>query len=392
MYDEIDMRTLDEIVNIKTEVRIHMKKSLTLVGYICLVCVLVALPFIGACAPEEVVPPAEEEEAPPPPPPPKPETAEEFYGKNKVTVIVPYNLGGGTDFGARIFTSVWPEFVPGGTMVIKNMPGAGGVIGANYMYTAKPDGLTICVTTGSSGLSIPKVFNDPAAKYDPTKFEYLAAYGVNEMYLCLAPHVPIHSAEDLVGAEGLRWNTTGVYSDDGLRAAIASEILQLKDNRIVAGYAGSGEQYLSMGRGETDIKVVADYSIEPRIAQGYITAALLHFELERGKSYPDLPSLADLVTITDKQKDWFKLYRATADAKVVLMPPGCPQDRVDFMRDVFSKMLADKGVVKMMKKHFAIWTPPFSGNEYAKGLSDALNLPASLRTEIIERIDALAHK
>src|SRR3972149_1723027 len=75
----------------------------------------------------------------------KASTAADFYAKKTVNVVVPFGAGGGVDYIARLFARYWPELVPGGTMLIKNMTGSGGIRGTNSVYSADPDGLTIGV-------------------------------------------------------------------------------------------------------------------------------------------------------------------------------------------------------------------------------------------------------
>ena len=69
-------------------------------------------PLVGsACAPKPMMSPAD------------------FYKANTVDLICVMSPGGGVDFSARIFASYWSE-VTGGTMVVRNMPGGGGLVGA----------------------------------------------------------------------------------------------------------------------------------------------------------------------------------------------------------------------------------------------------------------------
>src|SRR5512145_1680548 len=68
----------------------------------------------------------------------------DFSGKT-VNIIVPYTEGGGTDLYARLFVPYLRKHLPGQpTVVIRNMPGGGSIMGSNYFHAnAKPDGLTI---------------------------------------------------------------------------------------------------------------------------------------------------------------------------------------------------------------------------------------------------------
>ena len=76
---------------------------------------------------------------------PRPASAQEFYKGKTIRIIVGYAAGGGCDLYSRAISRYMGKRVPGNpTIFVDNMPGAGGVILANYLYSqAKPDGLTI---------------------------------------------------------------------------------------------------------------------------------------------------------------------------------------------------------------------------------------------------------
>src|SRR3990170_6828095 len=71
------------------------------------------------------------------------ETGKDFYKGKTVRWIIATGTGGGHDHYARLFARHMEAALPGSTFVNVNKPGAGHVIGANLIYVAKPDGLTI---------------------------------------------------------------------------------------------------------------------------------------------------------------------------------------------------------------------------------------------------------
>jgi tripartite-type tricarboxylate transporter receptor subunit TctC len=68
--------------------------------------------------------------------------ADYFRGKT-VNYIVATAPGGGYDFHGRLLAEYMQRHLAGSTFVVKNMPGAGHILGANYIYASKADGLTI---------------------------------------------------------------------------------------------------------------------------------------------------------------------------------------------------------------------------------------------------------
>ena len=83
--------------------------------------------------------------------PSAPAKAANFANKD-VTMIIPFGVGGGADVWGRFNAMFLQKYLPGNpNVIVKNAPGAGSVSGANlFAATAKPDGLTILVTSGST--------------------------------------------------------------------------------------------------------------------------------------------------------------------------------------------------------------------------------------------------
>jgi tripartite-type tricarboxylate transporter receptor subunit TctC len=75
---------------------------------------------------------------------------EPFYKGKTLRLLVNYPAGGATDVVARLTAKYLPKHIAGNpTIVIQNMPGGGGNVGANYVYeVASPDGLTVGVFSG----------------------------------------------------------------------------------------------------------------------------------------------------------------------------------------------------------------------------------------------------
>ena len=367
--------------------------------------VLIALLFVTACAkpapapaPAPAPPPAPAPAptpAPAPAPAPKPETPAEFYAKNEVTIIVPYGAGGGTDFGGRVIASTWSSYVEGGRMVVKNMSGGGGIVGANYMYTAKPDGLTLCITEIGSGLLAPVLFKDEAVKYDANEFFSLGAFGYTPTFLEVAKDLPYESAEDLIGATGIRFAATGVKGDNAISAVVAADILGMKDVKLVPGYEGTAEMGLSMARGETDAAAEAGHVARDFEAKGYTKGVLLVLDFQRSEWFPDVPAISEVVTLTPSQEEYVRVITAISSRKLVFTTPGVPQDRVDFLREVFWEAFNDTtrekgGFVRLAKRNWEVWTQPLNAEESAQLVKDTLVISPDVVAEILKMAEVAA--
>lgn len=176
--------------------------------------------------------------------------AEPFYQGKTLRVVVASAAGGGSDIVARLMMRHLPRHIPGQpTIVVENMPGAGEIIGSNYVYNkAKPDGLTLLFGTGTP---INQLVELPGIEFDIQKMpiiggssESVAAFvrtdktGVKTVTDMLKPKSPI-----VIGGSGY-----GSIKDVSMLAAM--NLLGVKNPAYVTGYGGAGPIRLAFERGE----------------------------------------------------------------------------------------------------------------------------------------------
>ena len=98
-----------------------------------------------------------------------------FYSGKTVNVIVGYTPGGGYDTGSRVLSRHMGKYLPGNPgFVVQNMPGAGSIKAATYLYSVAPNDGTTFGTFGR-GVAVEPLFNDEAAKFDGTKFTWIGS-------------------------------------------------------------------------------------------------------------------------------------------------------------------------------------------------------------------------
>jgi tripartite-type tricarboxylate transporter receptor subunit TctC len=132
---------------------------------------------------------------------PKEIHAAPYYEGKVIKLVVAFPPGGGYDRMARILEKYLPKYIPGKpTMIIENMPGASGMIGANYLYSiAKPDGLTF----GSINRVTPsaQLLKLEGAKFDMLKYSWIGSAAVETSVLALRTDLPYKSFEDMKRAK-----------------------------------------------------------------------------------------------------------------------------------------------------------------------------------------------
>src|SRR3990172_990115 len=121
--------------------------------------------------------------------------AQDFYKGKTIRLIVATTPGGGFDAYSRAIARHMGKHIPGNpTIIVENMPGAGMLIGANYLYKqAKSDGLTVGNWIGT--LVLGQITSRKGVEFDARKFEYVGAPVRNHVLCLMTKASGITSAE-----------------------------------------------------------------------------------------------------------------------------------------------------------------------------------------------------
>src|SRR4051794_36172270 len=98
--------------------------------------------------------------------PTSPARAAVSFERKTVTIIVPLGVGGGSDLWSRFLAPYLSQYLPGKpNVIVENRPGGGSISGSNaFAATAKPDGLTVLSTSGST--QFPYLLGQKQVRYD----------------------------------------------------------------------------------------------------------------------------------------------------------------------------------------------------------------------------------
>ncbi|MCL6594027.1 MAG: hypothetical protein K6T31_08635, partial [Alicyclobacillus sp.] len=164
---------------------------------------LALLPLLAACGASSSAPPTQSNAQPPSSAAPSAPTAQStpaqassatpapdfaFYNGKTVTLVVATGPGGGYDTYGRLLATYMQKYLPGSTVIVKNVPGAGHIVGANYIYEAKPDGLTL--GTFNTGLIISQLTQEKGIKFDLRKFTWIGNAAADTRVLILRKDCP----------------------------------------------------------------------------------------------------------------------------------------------------------------------------------------------------------
>jgi len=173
-----------------------------------------------------------------------------IYQGKTLKVIVGSAPGGGYDLWARLMAQHIGRHIPGHpTVIVQNMPGAGGVIAANFVYgLVKPDGLTIGAF--NPALYFEQLVARPETKFDWTQFTWIGSPEKNDVVHFIRADSPFKSIDDLRNAkEPPKCGSTGPGTTAHYFPRLLEDTLGIKTT-VVTGYQGGSEIDLAIERNE----------------------------------------------------------------------------------------------------------------------------------------------
>ncbi len=319
--------------------------------------------------------------------------AEPFYKGKTVRVVVGTTPGGGVDLWARAIARYWTRHIPGSPeFIVQNMPGAGSMIAANYVYNvAKPDGLTL-------GLLLPALFFDQMVgrkevQFDWAKFAWIGSPEETDEMLFMRSDSPYKTLEDIRKATvPPRCGTTGTGATSYYFPKLLEETLGLKFH-IITGYPGAMEVDLAIEKGEMHCRAGTISAFFGR-EQGRTWAKTGFVRmLVQGGTKRD-PRIADVSTIWELMEKEKTPETARRVATVILSPgsfgrpfvgsPGIPGDRVRILRESFMKTMSDPELLAEAKTRG--WeVNPASGEKLEALAKEVVAQPP----EVISRMNAV---
>jgi len=276
----------------------------------------------------------------------------DFSGKT-IEWIIPFSPGGGSDTWARFNAPFFSRYLPGNpVVVVKNEPGGGSTKGTNlFAVRAKPDGLTVLGTSGST--QFPYLLGDPRVHYDYRDWEIVMASPTGGV---VYTNPEIGSIEGLKGRE-LVYASQGATSLD-LVPLLAFRLLDMPVKHVF-GFKGRGSGRVAFERGETNIDYQTSSAylknVVPLVDNGEAVPLFSWGALDdrgdivRDPTFPDLPSFKEVYVRfmgREPSGELWDAYKAFFVAgfpaqKMMFLPKGTPEDIVAAYRDAVRRMKQD---------------------------------------------------
>jgi tripartite-type tricarboxylate transporter receptor subunit TctC len=270
------------------------------------------------------------------------QTGADFFKGKTVTYIVATAAGGGFDLYGRLVAEGMQRYLPGSTFVVKNVPGAGHLVGTNTLYAAKGDGLT--VGTFSTGILYNQLVKLDGVKFDLEQMSWIGKAASDPRVITIGTQSPIKTYQELAAQKTpVNFSTAGVGGGAYVETVMLTNALKLP-TKILTGYQGTDDQ-LAIRRGEITGTLASRSSWEAFVANGYG-----RFIAQIGGKQTDVPQL--ITMIDDPQgKSLIALIRSQGEiSRLTAGPPGIPADRLDALREAYRKTMEDPEILaKAMK-------------------------------------------
>ena len=275
-----------------------------------------------------------------------PVRAGDFYAGKTIDLIVGNAPGGGFDIYARTIAQHLTRHIPGNpTVVVKNMPGAGGARAGHYVSAVAPkDGLTIgAIMPGT--IMAPLLEDKPDTTFDPTKVLYLGTANTGT-YIC----VTLDRSKTKTFDQALMQKTVmgGIAAGNSVND-IANLIKNMTGAQfdLVAGYKGTVEVALAIERGELDGVCGWNWSSAKSQKPDWITNRRLNFLVQIGlEPNPELtcmgaPEIWSYIKDDERRKVTEIVVSQQAFERPYFAPQGIPAERIAALRAAFAETTGD---------------------------------------------------
>src|SRR5262245_16748863 len=278
--------------------------------------------------------------------------AADFYAGKQISLLIGTTAGGGYDAYGRLVARHIGRHIPGQpTVVPKNMPGAGGLASANYLYNRAPkDGTEILIV--QNGLPFERLFHSLSpdgknALFDATKFGWIGS-ATQTVFVTVTWHGSgVRTLQDASAKETILGAST-TSSDSYVLAMLSNHLLGTKF-KVVHGYAGATEVSLAVENGEVQGEAGKDWTTLTSTKPQWIRDKLINILVQMGmKAHPDLkgvPMAIELAKSSQNRQIMEVVFAKFGMARPFFTAPGVPPERLALLRRAFDATLSDPLVI-----------------------------------------------
>jgi tripartite-type tricarboxylate transporter receptor subunit TctC len=252
------------------------------------------------------------------------------FPSRSIRIVVPFAAGGATDLIARVVGQKLTESM-GQPVVIENHTGASGMIGADIVAKAAPDGYTLLMASTAEIAINPSLYSKMA--YDPQKdLAPITLAGITPLILVVNPSSPLHSVADIVKeAKAHPGSISFASAGNGSVQHLSGELVKVltSTDMVHVPYKGAAPALTDVLSGQVTMFFSGMPPAMPHVKSGKLRALAVTTS-KRSPAAPDVPTMAEAGVQGFDISNWFGL----------LAPAGTPPEILDKLHDEAVKALA----------------------------------------------------
>lgn len=262
--------------------------------------------------------------------------ASDVFPTRPITWVVPFGAGGVTDNASRVITKVMTGLA-GQPVIVENRPGAGGIVGTEYVANAKPDGYTVLYASSGPMAVNPTLYKGKLS-YDPVKsFVPVQALSKANMLIVTNPSAPFKTFPEMIeyakkNPGKLNFGSPGQGTAQHLSAELLQAEAGIKMTHVP--YKVGATQMSDLMAGVLDVSFEYPTVVRPLIDAGKLRVIGMNGE-KRLKNFPDVPSIAEMGYPNAQNAGW----------SAVAVPAGTPPEVVKKIATLVQGALKDPAVL-----------------------------------------------
>jgi tripartite-type tricarboxylate transporter receptor subunit TctC len=277
-------------------------------------------------------------------PPARADDVSDFYAGRTVQLVIGYASGGGYDDYARMLGRHIGRHIPGNpTVVVQNMPGAGSVRAANYLYNIAPKDGTVFGGFARGIFIDPLLGRAEGTRYTAAKFAWLGSVSTDAGVCAFRTDAGISSWQDMQ-TKRYKIGATGAGADSDVFPNLLRKMFNLP-MQLVLGYQSAAETVLAIQRKEVDGRCGWSWSTlmsrnRDMLASKELTV-VLQLADKRLEELADVPSVLDVAKDPNQLAILKLIIARQSMARPYVAPPDIPADRLAALRQAFDATMTD---------------------------------------------------
>ena len=298
------------------------------------------------------------------------QSAAEFYKGKTITLVEGFGAGSDFDVQARTIAPFLRKVTGANVIAVENKAGAAGTIARNFIFTAKPDGLTIMLDHGPR-LVFNGLLKSAGVNYEWNKFIWIGKILQENDVIVIDKKLPWEKPQDLVGKTFIIGVSRPFYEP------LFAEALGWETAKMVPGFQSPSERAVAIARGEIQASLgnsASFVSLWDTVKPIVITT--------KHKNYAKVPTIRDSAP-KDREK-WVTFKEDFSKIQFsFLAPPGVPEDRVSFLEECLRKVHGDPEYRTKVESLSLDVNPEFVGS---KDLRDIATRMSKLNPDDIKNL------